>query len=121
MRGPKGEDLSGVLAKVEFHLHPTFHNPVRTLTAHPFELTETGWGEFELACTLHWVEEAGEPPIELTHKLKLYADDGSEPATAAAAALAQQAAALAACSNRNPSTDPLLHCAGQGLAAPRGA
>jgi len=96
VRGPRGEDLSGVLAKVEFHLHPTFHNPVRTLTAHPFELTETGWGEFELACTLHWVAEAGEPPIELTHKLKLYADDGSEPATAAAAAQAQAAAAAAA-------------------------
>lgn len=108
VRGPNGEDLSSVLAKVEFHLHPTFHNPVRTLTAHPFELTETGWGEFELACTLHWVEEAGEPPIELTHKLKLYADDGSEPATAAAAAQAQAAAAAGGAAAAAALPDPTM-------------
>ena len=32
-----------------FFLHPTFHNPVREVLQHPFEIEEHGWGEFELS------------------------------------------------------------------------
>lgn len=31
-----------------FNLHASFVNPQRTVTAAPFELTEEGWGEFEI-------------------------------------------------------------------------
>lgn len=34
--------------QVVFHLHPTFPNPVREVTQHPFELQEQGWGEFDI-------------------------------------------------------------------------
>ncbi len=30
-------------------MHPTFHNPVREVLQHPFEIEEHGWGEFELS------------------------------------------------------------------------
>lgn len=34
--------------QVVFNLHPTFPNPTREVTTHPFEIEEHGWGEFEL-------------------------------------------------------------------------
>jgi hypothetical protein len=38
--------------QVTFTLHPSFKQAVRTLTAPPFELTETGWGEFEIGISV---------------------------------------------------------------------
>ena len=35
--------------QVVFQLHPSFDNPMREYTHPPYELTETGWGEFEIA------------------------------------------------------------------------
>ena len=32
-----------------FQLHPSFDNPMREYTHPPYEVTETGWGEFEIA------------------------------------------------------------------------
>ena len=45
----------------------------------PFELTETGWGEFELTIKLQFVPESGEKPVMLYHNLRLhpYEEDGS--------------------------------------------
>ena len=69
-----GEDISDVVSKVVFNLHPTFHNPTREVSEPPFELSEMGWGEFDLTAVLHFVDAAGEPPLELAHKLRLYSD-----------------------------------------------
>lgn len=69
-----GEDISDVVSKVVFNLHPTFHNPTREVFEPPFELSEMGWGEFDLTAVLHFVDAAGEPPLELAHKLRLYSD-----------------------------------------------
>ena len=84
-----------------FQLHPSFATPLREMLAPPFELTEHGWGEFEIAATvsssapdlrslpgppcstthlltapcwlqIHFVPAAGEQPVELLHKLRLY-------------------------------------------------
>ena len=62
------------MSKVVFNLHPTFHNPTREVSDPPFELSEMGWGEFDLTAVLHFVDAAGEPPLELAHKLRLYSD-----------------------------------------------
>ena len=69
-----GEDISDVVSKVVFNLHPTFHNPTREVSEPPFELSEMGWGEFDLTAVLHFVDATGEPPMELAHKLRLYSD-----------------------------------------------
>ena len=39
-------------SQVVFNLHPTFPNPTREVTVHPFEIEEHGWGEFELNVTV---------------------------------------------------------------------
>ena len=72
LRSVSGEDLTHLLSKVRFsglcmagheayelyevktmqvvfQLHPSFDNPMREYTHPPYELTETGWGEFEIA------------------------------------------------------------------------
>lgn len=38
--------------QVVFKLHDSFPNPVRVIDKPPFELTETGWGEFEIGFTV---------------------------------------------------------------------
>uniref|UniRef100_A0A7S0X5H8 YEATS domain-containing protein n=1 Tax=Mantoniella antarctica TaxID=81844 RepID=A0A7S0X5H8_9CHLO len=74
LRGPEHEDLSHAIQKVVFNLHPSFKEPVRVLDAPPYEVTETGWGEFEIGITVHFVPDAGEKPLDLFAPLKLYAD-----------------------------------------------
>lgn len=48
--GDKGVTVVQVqIMQVVFQLHPSFDNPMREYTHPPYELTETGWGEFEIA------------------------------------------------------------------------
>ena len=74
LRGSEHEDLSHAISSVVFQLHPSFKSPVRVLEKPPYEVTETGWGEFEIGITIHFKEDAGEKPIELFAPLKLYPD-----------------------------------------------
>jgi YEATS domain-containing protein 4 len=71
--------------------------PTRSLTAPPYEVTETGWGEFEIGITVRaarravplrthairpqveFVPSAECAPVELLHGLKLYHGDGPPP------------------------------------------
>ena len=69
----RDEDLSNVVKKVVFHLHPTLSPPQRTVEAGPFEVTDQGWGEFEIQLQVFF-HDSREKPMELTHMLKLYPD-----------------------------------------------
>ena len=72
VRGVDGADLSYWLKKVQFKLHETYTNSLRTIEAPPFEVTETGWGEFEVQIKLYFVPEANEKAQTLWHALKLH-------------------------------------------------
>lgn len=72
VKGPQNEDLSYFIKKVVFKLHDTYPNPIRTVEAPPFELTETGWGEFEINVKVHFVDEAGEKLLNFYHHLRLH-------------------------------------------------
>mmetsp|Transcript_25709 Transcript_25709/g.45768 ORF Transcript_25709/g.45768 Transcript_25709/m.45768 type:complete len:213 (-) Transcript_25709:333-971(-) len=79
LRGAGNQDITPWVSKVIFHLHPSFTNPNRTVDSPPFELTETGWGEFEIVIQVHFKEDAKSPPLELYHPLKLYSEtDGQQ-------------------------------------------
>ena len=67
------EDMSTFVKKVVFHLHPTLQPPQRTIEVAPFEVTEQGWGEFEISLQVFF-HDSREKPIELSHMLKLYPD-----------------------------------------------
>jgi YEATS family len=71
VRGAQNEDLSVYVKRVIFTLHPSFEQSVRILETPPYEVTESGWGEFEVSIKLVF-RDTGEKPIEVSHMLRLY-------------------------------------------------
>ncbi|KAL7301722.1 YEATS domain-containing protein 4 [Trichogramma pretiosum] len=65
------EDMSGYVKKVHFKLHESYNNPNRIVTKAPFELTETGWGEFEIAIKIYF-HDPNERHVTMYHILKLF-------------------------------------------------
>lgn len=65
-------DLSYFIKKVVFKLHDTYPQPSRSIESPPFEVTETGWGEFEISIRIFFVSEANEKNIQVYHHLKLH-------------------------------------------------
>lgn len=65
VRGATNEDLSVVVKRAVFQLHSSFNNPTRVVESPPFELSESGWGEFEIAITLHFHSDVCEKPLHL--------------------------------------------------------
>ena len=73
VRGVDGEDITYWLPKVQFKLHETYSQSLRTVEAPaPFEVTETGWGEFEVTIKLFFPPEANEKAASVYHQLKLH-------------------------------------------------
>ncbi|KNC53320.1 YEATS domain-containing protein 4 [Thecamonas trahens ATCC 50062] len=71
-----GSDMAAYVRKVEFHLHPSFPEPVRTVTSYPFQIEERGWGEFEIIIKVYF-RDVSLKPVEMYHMLKLFElDDG---------------------------------------------
>ncbi|VEL29722.1 unnamed protein product [Protopolystoma xenopodis] len=66
-----GEDLSTYIKRVQFKLHDSYTNPVRILNKPPFELTETGWGEFDIIMKVFFTD-SNEKPLIITHLIKLF-------------------------------------------------
>nr|VWO96102.1 N/A [Ganoderma boninense] len=66
------DDLGYFIKKVSFKLHDTYPNPNRNVDKPPFEVSETGWGEFEVTIRVYFVQESGEKAITFYHHLKLH-------------------------------------------------
>ncbi|XP_074655607.1 YEATS domain-containing protein 4-like [Tubulanus polymorphus] len=67
----KNEDMSAYVKKVNFKLHESYANPNRVVTKPPYEVTETGWGEFEIAMKIFF-NDPNERPVTVYHLLKLF-------------------------------------------------
>lgn len=74
IRGPNDEDLSLIVSKVAFILHPSFEVPIKEIFSPPFEVTEYGWGEFDAGVRIFW-HDTDEQPVDLKHFIKLYHTD----------------------------------------------
>ncbi|XP_059074452.1 transcription initiation factor TFIID subunit 14b isoform X2 [Cryptomeria japonica] len=81
IRGATNEDLSIAIKRVVFELHPSFNNPIRIVDSAPFELSETGWGEFQIKMTIFFHSDVAEKQLEIYHELKLHPEDRSGPPT----------------------------------------
>ncbi|PFH36964.1 putative Gas41 [Besnoitia besnoiti] len=75
LRALNGEDLTYCVKKVVFELDPSFVNPKRTLSSPPYEVSEAGWGEFQICVKVYFLDESL-PPAELRHFLRLNPDGG---------------------------------------------
>lgn len=67
----KNEDLSTYVKKINFKLHESYPNPNRVLVKPPYEVTETGWGEFEVVIKIYF-NDPNERPVTIYHLLKLF-------------------------------------------------
>ncbi|XP_076315308.1 YEATS domain-containing protein 4 Gas41 isoform X1 [Tachypleus tridentatus] len=67
----KNEDMSIYVKKVHFKLHESYANQNRVVTKPPYEVTETGWGEFEIVIKIYF-HDPNERPVTVYHILKLF-------------------------------------------------
>lgn len=69
-------DLTPLIKKVTFKLHDTYDTPVRAVEHPPYQVTETGWGEFEIVIKIHFHSGAelgiNEKNFQIFHGLKLH-------------------------------------------------
>jgi YEATS domain-containing protein 4 len=77
VKDPTGNDLSTYIKKVSFKLHDTYPNSLRTIEKPPFEVTESGWGEFEIIIKIFFHAEGGEKNVTFLHHLKLHPYNGT--------------------------------------------
>ncbi|GAA5953189.1 hypothetical protein JCM8115_000454 [Rhodotorula mucilaginosa] len=66
------DDISYMIKKVTFKLYETYKNPLRSIEQPPFEVTETGWGEFDIVIKVFFAPESNEKPLTFNHHLKLH-------------------------------------------------
>ncbi|KAH8042233.1 hypothetical protein HPB51_021317 [Rhipicephalus microplus] len=71
LKSYKNEDMSTYVKKVHFKLHESYPNQNRVVTKPPYEVTETGWGEFEIVIKIYFMDTT-ERPVTLYHILKLF-------------------------------------------------
>ncbi|XP_064094120.1 YEATS domain-containing protein 4-like [Macrobrachium nipponense] len=65
------EDMSTYVKKIHFKLHESYADQNRVLTEPPYEVTETGWGEFEIVIKIFF-HDPNERPVKIYHILKLF-------------------------------------------------
>ncbi|CAK5055883.1 unnamed protein product [Meloidogyne enterolobii] len=63
----RDEDLSIYIRKVQFRLHESYPNNVRIVEKAPFELSETGWGEFDIQIKLYFTDVNEKPVCRFLH------------------------------------------------------
>lgn len=87
------DDLSHFVKRVQFKLHETYPQSTRSesfllssstfidsliikrsidIDRPPFQVTETGWGEFDIQIKIFFQPESGEKPVTCFHRLKLH-------------------------------------------------
>lgn len=70
------EDMSAYVKKVHFKLHESYANQNRIVVKPPYEISETGWGEFEIVIKIHFIDP-NERPVTMYHILKLFHASGN--------------------------------------------
>ncbi|PHH69529.1 hypothetical protein CDD82_7702 [Ophiocordyceps australis] len=75
VKGLEDTDITYWVRRVQFKLHESIPNYIRMIEGQvgkPFVVNETGWGEFDIAIKLYYVNESGEKPQTLYHYLRLH-------------------------------------------------
>ncbi|TVY85283.1 Protein AF-9-like protein [Lachnellula suecica] len=76
VKGVDDTDITYWCRKVQFKLHDSIPNPLRTIEniqpGTAFQVHETGWGEFEITIKLYYIPESLEKPQSFYHHLRLH-------------------------------------------------
>lgn len=78
LRPVNNADISHFIHHVDFVLHESFNPQVRRVTEMPYEVSEYGWGEFEIIIRVFFNDTA-EKPVDLYHPLRLFVERTEEP------------------------------------------
>jgi len=70
VRGPRDSDISDWVRQVVFLLHPSFAVAERAITAPPFEVSEMGWGDFDIQIAIYF-HDSRIPPFRTSIHLQL--------------------------------------------------
>lgn len=70
------DDLSSYIEKVEFTLHNSFQQPRRQIRKPPFEVSERGWGEFQIQIRIYF-HDPTERPVDMEHDLRFKVNEPS--------------------------------------------
>lgn len=76
VKGIDDVDITYWLKRVQFKLHESIPNHVRMIDGQkgePFQVHETGWGEFEITIKMYYAPESSEKAQTLYHHLRLHA------------------------------------------------
>ena len=66
------EDMQTYVKKIHFKLHESYENPNRIIIKPPYEVSETGWGEFEVVIKIYFHDPTIYKPVTFYHILKLF-------------------------------------------------
>ena len=58
--------------KIHFKLHESYENANRIIMKPPYEVSETGWGEFEVVIKIYFHDPTIYKPVTFYHILKLF-------------------------------------------------
>lgn len=62
--------MSAYVKKIHFKLHESYTNQNRIVVKPPYEISETGWGEFEIVIKIHF-HDPNERPVSLSYYIAI--------------------------------------------------
>ncbi|CAF3614644.1 unnamed protein product [Rotaria socialis] len=74
VRSFNNDDMTKYINRIQFRLHETYPNNVRVLNQPPYEIEESGWGEFETQITIFFADPCEKPVVFYFH-LKLFSTE----------------------------------------------
>uniref|UniRef100_A0AC34G6G0 Protein AF-9 homolog n=1 Tax=Panagrolaimus sp. ES5 TaxID=591445 RepID=A0AC34G6G0_9BILA len=77
VRSYNNEKLSNYVRKVQFKIHSDYKNPIQVVETEPYEITETGWGEFHVQIKLYFIDPM-ERQVLCSHYLALHQPEYSD-------------------------------------------
>ncbi|KAI8815783.1 yeats family-domain-containing protein [Fimicolochytrium jonesii] len=76
------DDYTHIIKSVRFKLHESFKPPQRVIdSGPPWEVHETGWGEFDIPIRITMVDTVEKGVVALVHTLQLYPKDDASGTT----------------------------------------
>ncbi|XP_036313945.1 YEATS domain-containing protein 4 isoform X4 [Pipistrellus kuhlii] len=75
--GGRVKDMSAYVKKIQFKLHESYGNPLRVVTKPPYEITETGWGEFEIIIKIFFIDPNERPVSNVIEMTVFHNDEGN--------------------------------------------
>jgi len=70
----ENEDPTPYIQRVQIKLHDSYSNSNRVFNKPPYEVHETGWGEFEVTVKIYF-SDPNEKPLTIFHLLKLFSTE----------------------------------------------